>query len=220
MKQLPFFILLLPLAVSCKNNDYGSYHLSLTGWVILGTIAIAAFLIFVLKKGVVEEVEENKTVNTTGVSPNDFESMGNYIGGHPGSENMITGTVFKKNSDCCLFFYKDKSYNMPEFKFKIKVKAFKNISVEDFASIEKKIASGHITLTGAAISALKKRENGPTAFVTIDWTDGISNHSAVFSFDGKEAVQKAKIARDNFLRAVTRDDVNPVTYSLIDKGVE
>jgi hypothetical protein len=201
MKQLPLLIFILPLAVSCQINDYGSYHISLIGWAILIAIGIMMFLVLVLKKGVVPETEGKNPVITKGVSHNDFEPIGSYIGGHPGSESVIPDTVFRKNSDCCLFFYKDRSYNMPEFKFKIKVKSFKNISVEDLPSLEKKITSGSLTLTSAAHSKLKKK-NGQLAFVTIDWTDGQLNHSTVFSFEGKDSMQKANIARDNFLRAV------------------
>ena len=202
MKQLPLLFILMSLMVSCQSNDYGSYHISWMGWIILIAIGLAMFLILVLRKGVAREVEGKKAVFTTEISHKDFAPIGNYIGGYPGSDNVINTTIFKRNSDCCLFFYKDHSYNLPEYKFKIKIKSFKSISVEDLPSIKKKVTSGSVSLTSAAGSMLKKKKKKQMAFVTINWTDGQSDHSTVFSFEGKDAMQKANIAKDNFLRAV------------------
>lgn len=175
--------------------------MSWIGWAILIAIGLTAFVIFVLKKGI-DETEEKKPESYKSETSVDFENMGSYIGGHPNIENPISNTVFRKNSDCCLFFYKDRSYSMPEFKFKIKVKSFKNISVEDFHSIEKKLSSGTISLTSAASSAIMKKKNKQTAFLTINWKDGLSDHSTVFSFEGKDSMKKANIAKDSFLRAL------------------
>jgi hypothetical protein len=47
-----------------------------------------------------------------------------------------------------------------------------------------------------------KKKNNQTAFITIDWTDGISDHSTVFSFEGKDSMKKAINAKDSFLRAL------------------
>lgn len=202
MKRLSLVFPLLFLLIFCQSNDYGSYHISWIGWIIIGAVSLAMFLILVLKKGLVKEGEHKKNPATPGISHNDFAPMGNYIGGHPGSDDIINSTVFKKNSDCCLFFYKDHSYNLPEYKFKIKIKSFKDISVEDLPSIEQKLTSGTITLTHPALNVLKKKKNGQMAFITLNWTDGQSGHTIVFSFEGKDAMQKANIAKDNFLRAV------------------
>ena len=180
----------------------GPYHISWMGWTIVGVIGLAMFLILVLKKGVVKEGEQTKHSTAQNTSHNDFESMGNYLGGHPGSENMIASTVFRKNSDCCLFFYEDGSYNMPEYKFKIKIKSFKSIFVDDLPSFEKKVTSGNIILSGAAGKILKKKKSRQLAFVTINWTDDHAEHSTVFSFEGKEALQKANTARANFLQSI------------------
>lgn len=188
--------------VSCQSNDSGSYHISGIAWIILIVISLAMFFIFVLKKGVAEDGEENKNSDSSGISHSDFEPMGSYLGGHPASDNIITNTAFKKNSDCCMFFYKDHSYNLPEFKFKIKIKSIKNISVEDLSSIEKKLTSGDIDLTVEAAKAMKKKKIKPQAFITIDWTDGQVIHSTLFSFKGKDAMKKATNARDSFLRMV------------------
>jgi hypothetical protein len=202
MKHFPLLFILISLMVSCQSNDYGTYHISWIGWTIIGIVVLVLFLILVLKKGVVKEREQTKHPTVQGISHGDFEPMGNYFGGHPGSENMITSTVFRKNSDCCLFFYKDGSYNLPEYKFKIKIKSFRSIFVDDLPSFEKKVNNGNITLTGAAGRILKKKKNSQIAFVTINWTDGESEHSTIFSFEGKDALQKANIARVSFLQSI------------------
>lgn len=202
MRKLVFLFPLFQLMASCHLNDYGTYHISGIGWGVISTIGMGMFLILVLKKGVDNEGGPKKNLPSQGLSHNDFETIGNYLGGHPASANMITSTVFRKNSDCCLFFYKDGSYSMPEFKFKIKIRSFKDITVEDLDSIEKKIASGTITLDSVSTSSLKKKKNGQLAFVTINWVDGESDHTSVFSFEGKDATQKANKAKDSFLRAL------------------
>jgi hypothetical protein len=202
MKQLSLLFTLISLMVSCQSNDYGSYKISWMGLVIVGIVGSAMFLILVLKEGVDKEAEPMNHSNAQHISHKDFEPMGNYLGGHPGSENMITSAVFRKNSNCCLFFYKDGSYSMPEFKFKIKIKSFKNIFVDDLSSFEEKVISGRIKLTSAAGKILKKNKSGKMAFVTINWTDGQSEHSTVFSFEGKDSLEKANTARGNFLQSL------------------
>src|ERR1035437_9831768 len=202
MKQFPVLFILISLMVSCQSNDYGTYHISWIWWTIIGIVVLVLFLILVLKKGVVKERAQTKHSTVQGISHSDFEPMGNYFGGHPGSENMITSTVFRKNSDCCLFFYKDGSYNLPEYKFKIKIKSFRSIFVDDLPSFEEKVNTGNITLTGAAGKILKKKKSCQMAFVTINWTDGQSEHSTVFSFEGKDALQKANTARVSFLQSI------------------
>jgi hypothetical protein len=202
MKKLHLIIPLLLLFVSCQHNDYESYKMSWIGWLVLVAIGAAVFMVLVLKKGVADMSDEKNPVTMKDGSFAGFEPIGSYIGGHPTSENKISTTVFRRNSDCCMFFYKDKSYSMPEFKFKIKIKLFKNISVEDLPSIEKKITSGNINLTDTTENTLKKKRKAKTAFLTIDWGDENSTHSTIFSFEGDNAMQKANKAKDNLLRAL------------------
>lgn len=202
MKRLPLLLAVMSLLVSCQSNDYGTYHISWIGWAFMGALGLILFLILVLKKGVVKERGQINKSAVQGITLSDFEPMGNYLGGHPGSESVIASTVFRKNSDCCLFFYKDGSYSMPEYKFKIKIRSFKNIFVDDFSSFEKKLTSGAITLTKEASNSIKKKNDGQLAFITINWTDGQSDHSTVFSFEGKDAMQRANTARDSFLRTL------------------
>jgi hypothetical protein len=202
MKRLILLISLVPMIVSCQSNDYESYKMSWAGVAVAAVIGLAILVVFILQKRAVDETKENTNTALKDGSTVDFKSMGSYIGGHPASENMIPTAAFRRNSDCCMFFYKDRSYDMPEFKFKIKIKSIKNVSVEDLPSIEKKFSSGGINLAGEAITALRKKRKRPMAFITIDWTDGQLNHSTVFSFEGSDAMQKANNAKDNFLRAL------------------
>ena len=202
MKRLPLLLSIISLLESCQSNDYGSYHISLIGWTFMGALGLIMFLILVLKKGVVKEGGHVNKSSVPGITLIDFEPMGNYLGGHPASDNVIASTVFRKNSDCCLFFYKDGSYSLPEYKFKIKIRSFKNIFVDDLSSFEKKLISGAITLTKEASNLIKKKNDGQLAFITINWTDGQSDNSTVFSFEGKDAMQRANTAKDSFLQTL------------------
>ncbi len=202
MKRSIFLSLLLALLYSCQSGHFDSYNMSWIGWTTLVVTGTILFILFVLKKGVVDETEDNLSAEAQMNSSAMFGSFGNYIGGHPAIQQPVPGILFRKNSNCCLFFYRNHDYNPPELKFKIKIRSFSNISVEDFSSFDKRRRNGGIKLTPEAEALLKKKKKDQTALVTIDWTDGESDHSTVFSFDGSDAVKKANTAKENLLQAL------------------
>lgn len=161
------------------------------------------FLIFGLKMGVIDETGEEQAVMVKSISSDKFESFGNYLDGHPEIQNPVPGIVFRKNNNCCMLFYQNHIYDPPEFKFKIKIRSFSDISVEDLSSFGEGLRSGRIKLSDEAGILLKNRKEDQTALVTINWTDGQSSHSTVFSFEGNDALKKAAAARGNLLKALT-----------------
>lgn len=201
MKRSIFLILLIPVLFSCQSNNFASYQMSWAGWAIVIASVLGAVLIFVLKKGVVDDAEE-KNAKLKASSALDFEPIGNYIGGHPVIHDPVPGIVFRKNSNCCLFFYKNHSYDLPELKFKIKIGSFRNVSVEDPSLSGNKLLSDRIALSEEAIALMEKKGKDQSAILKIDWVERESKHSTLFSFDGNDAVKKANTAKENLLQAI------------------
>jgi hypothetical protein len=201
MKRLYLVIFLLPLIFSCQSNNLGSYQMSWMGWAFLAAGGIGAVLIFVLKKGVVSD-GDGSTAKANEYASDEFKPVGDYIGGHPKFRKPDSGFIFRKNSHCCMSFYSNHSDNPPEFRFKIKVGSFRNISVEDPSSFQRGSLLNHISLPDKTINLLKKKSKDQLALLKIDWTDGESGNTAVFSFQGKDAMEKANKAKENLLEAL------------------
>jgi hypothetical protein len=197
MKRLFLPIFLLPLIFSCQSNNPGSYQMSWTGWAFLAAVGIGVILVFILKKGVVSEADESRG-KISEIASDDFKPVGDYIGGHPEIPKPVPGIVFRRNNHCCMSFYSNHSDNPPEFRFKIKAGSFRNISVEDRSSFE----NGNISLPDKTLSLLRKKSKDQLALLKIDWMDGESGHTAVFSFTGNDAMQKANKAKENLHRAL------------------
>lgn len=201
MKRLILLIFLLPLIFSCQSNDFEAYQMSWMGWGFMAAGGIGILLVFVFRKGIIEDTEEN-SLKIQDLEAAGFKPLGNYVGGHPAIQRPVPGIVFRKNSHCCMFFYSNHTDNPPEFKFKIKIGSFRNIVVEDNSSFNKGISSERSTLPGKALNIFRKKRKDQLALLKIDWTDGESIHSLKFSFEGNDAVQKAHDAKESLVQAL------------------
>jgi hypothetical protein len=197
MKQIFILTFFLSAIVPCKGGDFESYQMSWMGWAFIIATVAGISLFYIFRKRFTDDGDESRAkVNEN--AANDYKPIGDYMGGHPEIRKPVPGFVFRRNSHCCMFFYSNHIDNPPEFRFKIKVGSFRKISVEDMVLIEK---DNH-SLTEKTIDLLRKKDMDQLALLKINWHDGVTEHSTVFSFEGNDAVKKAGKAQEDILQAL------------------
>nr|DAO20663.1 MAG TPA: protein of unknown function (DUF5016) [Caudoviricetes sp.] len=204
MKKHLFYLLLLgiPLILtSCEFDENGDVRLSNLGWIIV----IGAVIIFIIAIiGTSKQSSESKArMKKVGMDYSQFVPMGTYAGGHPNIDKTVEN-VYIRNENKTLAFYTIQFFevSMPEAvpDASIPCEDITDITIEDATSIEKKITVGRIFLVGIFALGWRKKKKNELAFLVIEWKKGKFEHSTTFSFEGKDAFQKANTARNQLIK--------------------
>lgn len=188
------------LLTSCTINEQGEFELTWFFWFLL-----AMFVLTIVLTGISASKQQKKTneiLHKRGISESDLIKTGSYVGGHPEGDVTIIGTCIYNKTDELIICERQTGLSVPSEKFKISKKSIKNIIVEDSSSIENKVTLGRALLVGIFALAWRKKKKNELAFVTIEWSDGRFEHSTIFSFEGKDAMQMANTARNSLIKAV------------------
>jgi len=196
MKKLLYLILLLSL-FSCEFDDAGNPHLTGLFWILL--IGFIFAVIAGIWQGESNLKKKNQGLKKMGLDPNQIFRVGKYVGGHPDIDKVIElCSIYKKNDSLLIC---EPNYNLlPATKARIPLTSIKNITIEDSSSIDKKVTLGRVLLIGVFALAWRKNKKDEHAFISIDWNDGKFDHSTLFSFEGKDAMQKANISRNKLIQ--------------------
>jgi len=198
MKKLFFTIALLTL-YSCEMDDKGDFHTTWLFWFLIAMLIITFIITGISAESNIKK--KNERLRKAGINPNAVFSVGKYVGGHPNIDKTIEKcSIYKRTEDVVICEVGQNYFPTP--KSRIPINSIKNIQVEDASSIEKKITLGRVLLVGVFALAWRKNKKDEHAFVTIDWDDGKFDHSTVFAFDGKNAMQNANTARNNLIKMV------------------
>ena len=196
MKKLLYIILFFSL-YSCEFDDAGEPHLTNLFWIILVGFVFA--VVAGIWQGESNLKKKNQGLKKMGLDPDQIYRVGKYVGGHPDIDKVIELCfVYKKNVSLLIC---EPNYNsLPATKARIPLAAIQNITIEDSSSIDKKVTLGRVLLIGVFALAWRKNKKEEHAFITIDWNDGKFDHSTIFSFEGKDAMQKANTARNKLIQ--------------------
>lgn len=198
MKRLLPLIFLFTL-YSCEINDAGEFaFVPGFGWFCL-------IFVLIIVIGVIIGPSKGNPFNRMkkdGISQDNLIKVGSYVGGHPKIDNLVkTSSIYKKGSNLIIT---DTRLIYPEYKGEIPIDKIKSILLEDSSTIENKITLGRVLLVGIFALAWRKKKKNELAFVTIDWNDGNFDHSTIFSFEGKDAMQTANTTRNRLIREVSK----------------
>jgi hypothetical protein len=169
------------------------------GWFILFALLVLFILGGII--GVRKQRKNDEILKSKGYSIETKAVMGKYIAGHPDLDNSLPGIIiFLKDGNLEIHQYSSGELSMPVLKAKIPVVNINNIVIEDQSSIERRITAARLLTVGVFALAWKKKKKDELAFITIEWKDGKFNHETIFEFEGKEAMQKANIARNQLIK--------------------
>lgn len=162
--------------------------------VIAFTAVLFIIYIFITLSNVYKTKKQWKALNHQGITKENLITVETYAGGHPGMDNNISDTVLYKFENLLIIADQVSPGAPPENKSFIPLESIRNIGIIDSNSLENIIKNEKAFLVGTfALTWQNKREN-EQVFVIIDWCDGNLEHSTIFSFEGRKAMQKAKIA--------------------------
>jgi hypothetical protein len=170
------------------------------GWIIGIGVVIVLFIILG-SQGQKNIDKRTAFLKNMGIDPNELVKVGAYVGGHPDIDNHYSSCViYLKDNN--LKICHENEIAIPRFLADIDKDKIIYISIEDSSSIEKKVTLGRVLLVGIFALAWKKKKKNEMAFLAIDWNDGKFEHSTLFSFEGKDAMQTANTARNKLIRLV------------------
>lgn len=201
MRKLLLYALLIFTLVSCEQYG-GEIHFYWQFKVFLGLAIVVIFLIGVIKSAEKEQKRNNERFKEEGINPKEIVNVGTYAGGHPGIDNNIKPAVIYRKEKKFMIAYRETPFSYPMIKGEIPTERIKEIILDDATTLDNKITVGRILLVGIFALGWKKKKKNELAFVTIEWNDGRFKHSAIFSFEGKDAMQKANTARNRLLKII------------------
>jgi len=130
----------------------------------------------------------------------DFKLIGNYVGGHPLLNNTIND-VYACELEDVIGLYINKSWNFNPIRIaSLNIKAISNIQINDASTIDSKVTLGRVLLVGVFALAWRKKKKTEQAFLIITWKKEMFENQTIFSFDGKNAMQKANTARNELIQ--------------------
>lgn len=186
---------------SCEFDDNGDIQLSTFGWLII-VIVVLTFIVAIVSTNKESKKSRDK-MKDLGMDYSEFIPMGTYAGGHPKLDNAVEN-IYIRHKDKHFTFYTIAFYkvSMPELitDASIPCEDISDITIEDASSIEKKITVGRIFLVGIFALGWRKKKKNELAFLVIEWKKGKFEHSTTFSFEGKDAFQKANTARNQLIK--------------------
>lgn len=201
---MKFFLILLvltPLISSCTINEAGELEFTWLFWFIL--IIFALLFIIAIISATQKESKTKENLSKRGLTPSDFtQTEASYVGGHPDVDMNILRLAYRKKDGDLLFYERMSVIDMPIYRFTIPINSISEIEIEDSTSIENKVTLGRVLLVGIFALAWKKKKKNELAFITISWTDKRFNHITILNIEGKDAMQKANILRNQLIRII------------------
>lgn len=202
MKKCLYFVssFMLLILSSCETDSSGEIHLSSLGWLIV--VGVVVFFVWAIISTNRRKSETAQEMVLKGMDFSDFVEMGTYAGGHPNLNETID-KIYCRKEDRNLKFYTIPIWeiSMPETvsSADIPLDTIADITIEDATSIEKKITVGRIFLVGIFALGWRKKKKNEMAFLVIEWKKGRFEHSTTFSFEGKDAFQRANTSRNRLI---------------------
>lgn len=198
MKKL---LLFTPLFItSCKADSSGNYEPTWVFWLFI-ILILGLFIHFALDSADRSSGKSYSNNKRRTIYPKYIE-VGSYAGGHPAMNKVIDSVVFRSDKTY-IEFYERKDIASHAFSiFKIDKAAVVEINIDDQSTIENKITLGRVILVGVFALAWKKKKKNEIAFLTITWKDDRFTHNTIFSFETKNAMEKANTARNLLINSV------------------
>lgn len=149
--------------------------------------------------------QEKKTIEKLKEQGVDFKKLiflGKYVGGHIDLDKEIERCSGFVNSDNLIIYEQQYAFSAANQKTTIKLDSISNIAVMDKSSFDNKVTIGRALLVGVFALAWKKKKKNELAFLAIDWKQGKFEHSTIFSYEGKNAMQDANTARNKLIKDI------------------
>ena len=185
---------------SCEFDSNGDAHISTLGWIIIVVVVVG--FIAALISGSREASNTKEEMKRKKMDLSEFIEMGTYAGGHP-TMNDAVEKIYARKEEGNIHFYKIDAYgiSMPQDipNSDIPIDSITDITIEDATSIERRITVGRILLVGIFAWGWKKKKKNEMAFLIIEWKRGKFDNATTYSFEGKDAFQKANTARNKLI---------------------
>jgi len=167
---------------------------------------IIAFLIILFILTLIAGFNKNRKQWTIlgwhGISKEDMIHVGTYIGGHPNIYTSKFRAVIYKFEKDLIIAEQFSPRTPPERKAFILGSSVKNVQVENSIFDGDHIIPERPLMVDINSHILPHEKKTELQFVIINWEDGQSVYSTIFSFDGKNAIQKANAARNAIVKAI------------------
>ena len=157
------------------------------------------------RKSAKEEEIRNEQMKLLGLLDKVPVFIDRYVGGHPDiNENVERVQIFKRSSRLEIHERPGEEDFVTSTRRmgRIETKDVKNIVIEDRTTIEKRVTLGKLLLVGVFAFAWKSNKKEESAFLVIEWNDGRFDHETIFEFGGRDAVQRANVARNDLIKMV------------------
>lgn len=197
---LPIQLVVISLLLtSCEIDDSGELHTTGLFWVLVAGFVLAVIAGIIQGESNLKKRQEG--MKKMRIIADHVVFAGKYAGGHPDIDKTLENcNIYLKNGILNICVYDVRQ--LLSTKAIIPVDSVKNITVEDSSSIDKKVTLGRVLLVGIFALAWRKNKRNEYAFVTIEWNDGKFDHSSIFAFEGKNAMQTANTTRNALIKLV------------------
>ena len=147
--------------------------------------------------------QANQQLEGQGLKLSDFKRYDKctYAGGHPDGNDNFEYVAVLPREESVRFYSMPVANEIPRFMFEIKKDAIQGIELEDATTMENRVTLGRVFLVGVFALAWRKKKKNELAFVVVEWNDGRFGHATTFSFEGKDALQKANRFRNDLVAA-------------------
>lgn len=201
MKNLLFVVsIVMWMFSSCTFDNSGNPHITTFGWIII--VAIPVLFIIMGASGSEKKKKTDQILLEKGLKQEDIIFLGTYIGGHPDLDDNISFSVIYPKNNILIIAKQISELEVPVEKCSIAIESIKDVAIENASTIENKVTLGRVLLVGVFALAWKKKNKNELAFISINWFDGKFEHSTLFSFEGKDAAQKANTARNRLIKII------------------
>lgn len=169
---------------------------------------IIAFLIILFILTLIADFNKNRKQWTIlgwhGISKEDMIPVGTYIGGHPNIDTSKFRAVIYKFEKDLIIAQQSSPGRPPERLAFIPVSSVKNVQVENSSYGGDHIIPERPLMVDIYSHKLPHEKKTEHQFVIINWEDGQSVYSTIFSFEGKNVIQKANDARNALIKAIEK----------------
>lgn len=196
-RSISWFLLGMISLYSCTFDSQGNPMIA--DWFKIVLLLFVVFFIFLIVSGAKQSKTFKEELKRKNINIGDYKTIGSYVGGHPKINKGIERVGVTVSQGFLKIYNFPNDVTMPKYVTKIDLYAITNITVEDASSIEKKITVGRLFLVGIFAFAWKKKKKSEMAFVSIKWKDKFE-HDTIFSFEGKDAFEKANTTRNELIR--------------------
>ncbi len=173
-----------------------------TFWIVV--LGIIVLFILLGRQGSRDERKKNLTMKRLGYTLGTEVNVGKYFAGHPSiNDSQGITVIFMKNGSFEIWCYPSNNISIvPVKKGEISIDLIKNIVIEDKSLIERRVTILRLLMVGIFAFGWKKKRKDEIAYLVIEWTDNRFSHETIFEFEGKEAFQKANVARNELIKKI------------------